>query len=445
MADVAPGPGTLAGRDRELATLRGWLAEALGGGGRLAVLTGPPGIGKTRLAEELAAAARSPMACGRCGTGAGQDEAAPPLWPWRRVLNTLSGADTWARITGGEADGRREFRRSGGGPVPGGRGRSGRADGRRRSRPACSSCWRICTRRSDLAVPVARAGGQTSRESRLLVVATCRDVADGPVAGFAGRSGPAAWPEPAAARPAPRGRRRDRHPAAAAGVNVDTDLAEAPSRPGRRATRFTSARWPGSWQSVGPPQLDADSGGAHRGQQRRGEPSGYLIAPPRPGPQDPSAAVAAASVLGGDFNSSPPDLVKYLGGTAGRPRLARCRRQQPAGWLRRCPGRPGWWRFTHALLRDGVYASLTEAQRTRLAPAGRRSAGTTGTETCRPRRGDRRASAPRGCAPALRTCASAAHWAQAAAAAATLRARLRGRRPVSGHGGDRGSSAPGKR
>ena len=58
MVDAAPGPGSLAGRDQELAALRGWRAEALAGGGRLVVLTGPPGIGKTRLAEELAGIAR---------------------------------------------------------------------------------------------------------------------------------------------------------------------------------------------------------------------------------------------------------------------------------------------------------------------------------------------------------------------------------------------------
>ena len=58
MAEAVPGPGSLAGRDQELAALRGWRAEALAGDGRLVVLTGPPGIGKTRLAEELAGGAR---------------------------------------------------------------------------------------------------------------------------------------------------------------------------------------------------------------------------------------------------------------------------------------------------------------------------------------------------------------------------------------------------
>ena len=54
MADAALSPGVVAGRDRELTALREWRAEALAGRGRLVVLTGPPGIGKTRLAEELA-------------------------------------------------------------------------------------------------------------------------------------------------------------------------------------------------------------------------------------------------------------------------------------------------------------------------------------------------------------------------------------------------------
>ena len=58
MADAPPGPGRLAGRDQELAALRRWLAQARAGRGRLVVLAGPPGIGKTRLAEELAEGAR---------------------------------------------------------------------------------------------------------------------------------------------------------------------------------------------------------------------------------------------------------------------------------------------------------------------------------------------------------------------------------------------------
>lgn len=53
------------------------------------VLTGEPGIGKTRLSQELAGialAAGLRVAWGRCAEGAG----APPLWPWREVLRSLA-------------------------------------------------------------------------------------------------------------------------------------------------------------------------------------------------------------------------------------------------------------------------------------------------------------------------------------------------------------------
>src|SRR5271169_1893411 len=99
MADVAPDLGILAGRDRELAMLRRWLAEALGGHGRLVVLTGPPGIGKTRLAEELADAARghgTRVLWGR----AVQERGAPPLWPWRRILDAVGQVGAGAQLTG---------------------------------------------------------------------------------------------------------------------------------------------------------------------------------------------------------------------------------------------------------------------------------------------------------------------------------------------------------
>jgi predicted ATPase len=99
MADAAVGPGLLAGRDRELAVLRQWRAEALAGRGRLVVLTGPPGIGKTRLAEELADGARRAgqrVLWGR----AVEEQGAPPLWPWRRILVAVGGADEGGRVAG---------------------------------------------------------------------------------------------------------------------------------------------------------------------------------------------------------------------------------------------------------------------------------------------------------------------------------------------------------
>jgi predicted ATPase len=61
------------GRERELAELRAGFEEALAGRGRLYLITGEPGIGKTRLAEELSSSAQEQGASvlwGRCcGSG----------------------------------------------------------------------------------------------------------------------------------------------------------------------------------------------------------------------------------------------------------------------------------------------------------------------------------------------------------------------------------------
>jgi DNA-binding SARP family transcriptional activator len=85
-AAVAPWP--LCGRDTELGALLALLDQAIRGRASCAVLTGEPGIGKSRLAAELAARARArgvQVLRGRCS----QDDGAPPLWPWRAILDRL--------------------------------------------------------------------------------------------------------------------------------------------------------------------------------------------------------------------------------------------------------------------------------------------------------------------------------------------------------------------
>src|SRR5258708_34288305 len=77
--------GTFVGRERELGELRASLASVAGGRGQLFCLTGEPGIGKTRLAEEIstdAERAGAKVAWGRCWEGGG----APAFWPWTRAL-----------------------------------------------------------------------------------------------------------------------------------------------------------------------------------------------------------------------------------------------------------------------------------------------------------------------------------------------------------------------
>jgi DNA-binding SARP family transcriptional activator len=73
------------GRERELSELIGGLDAAFAGGGRLFLVSGEPGIGKSRLADELSAHARTRGAgvlVGRCWEAGG----APAYWPWTQAL-----------------------------------------------------------------------------------------------------------------------------------------------------------------------------------------------------------------------------------------------------------------------------------------------------------------------------------------------------------------------
>jgi eukaryotic-like serine/threonine-protein kinase len=73
------------GRVGELAELAADLDAVVAGRGGVVLLAGEPGIGKTRLAEELAAraAARGALVLwGRCWEG----EGAPAFWPWVQVV-----------------------------------------------------------------------------------------------------------------------------------------------------------------------------------------------------------------------------------------------------------------------------------------------------------------------------------------------------------------------
>lgn len=85
--------GGFVGRERELDELRHALDETRERRGRLFLISGEPGIGKTRLAEKIAreAAARGTRAVwGRCWEGGG----APAYWPWIQVIRgCVSSAD----------------------------------------------------------------------------------------------------------------------------------------------------------------------------------------------------------------------------------------------------------------------------------------------------------------------------------------------------------------
>lgn len=90
-AAVRPGrraAGILVGRDRELEELSAALDDAVAGRGRLFLVSGDGGVGKTRLVDELASRAKGMGAAvlwGRCSKRPG----APPYWPWTQALEPL--------------------------------------------------------------------------------------------------------------------------------------------------------------------------------------------------------------------------------------------------------------------------------------------------------------------------------------------------------------------
>jgi tetratricopeptide (TPR) repeat protein len=80
------------GREREMAVLRAGLDDATSGRGRLFLISGEPGIGKSRLAEEISREAvqrKLRVVWGRCWEGGG----APAYWP---IIQILRGFAEWS-------------------------------------------------------------------------------------------------------------------------------------------------------------------------------------------------------------------------------------------------------------------------------------------------------------------------------------------------------------
>jgi DNA-binding CsgD family transcriptional regulator/tetratricopeptide (TPR) repeat protein len=85
--------GFIAGRARELEVFRGAFSRMLSGRRQLVLISGEPGIGKTRCAEALAELAEDQGALvlwGRCHEEAG----APPYWPWVQILRAYIAASS---------------------------------------------------------------------------------------------------------------------------------------------------------------------------------------------------------------------------------------------------------------------------------------------------------------------------------------------------------------
>jgi DNA-binding SARP family transcriptional activator len=85
--NVSPGERSFVGREGELATFVEGLERALAGEASLFLVAGEPGIGKSRLVDEIASRARkrgAKVVWGRCWEAGG----APAYWPWVQALRT---------------------------------------------------------------------------------------------------------------------------------------------------------------------------------------------------------------------------------------------------------------------------------------------------------------------------------------------------------------------
>lgn len=101
---ASPGLGDFVDREHEMEQLSALCAAALHGERQIVLLDGPPGIGKTRTAAEIARAARSlGFECheGRTHEGDG----APPFWPWTQILRSwiaAHGAPSFDALAGAD-------------------------------------------------------------------------------------------------------------------------------------------------------------------------------------------------------------------------------------------------------------------------------------------------------------------------------------------------------
>ncbi len=408
MADTAPGQASLAVREQELAQLRGYLAEALAGHGRLVVLTGPPGIGKTRLAEELADVARrhgQRVLWGR----AVADRGAPPLWPWRRILNAVGMADAEVRLGGAgdiDANGARS---------------DDLAAARFRAAAAAADAVTAAAHSADLLVVVEdlqwadHASLFLLRElaaelpgSRLLVLATCRDTAGDRWRASLGDL--ARLPGLQVLRLAPLSEAAVTQILHAAGVAPSPDLARTvhARSEGNALYVATLARL-----LAGQPGSAPDADAVARIAGGSAEVSHLVCSLLRDSGDGARALLAAASVLGAEFD---PGLAGAIAG-ARRDVTGELRAAEASGLVTQLPGRPGSWRFSHALVRDGIYASLSQEQRTELHE--RAAAALEPLARQAPERGGEVAAHLLRAAPDPAALRRAADWAGAAAAAAT--------------------------
>ena len=103
----AAGSAPFVGREAEMETLLAALADAVSGRGRILLIGGEPGVGKTRLVDEFSGRVNTEgllVLWGRCWEAGG----APAYWPWiqsiRGLVHDLDPQALRTSVAGGGSD-----------------------------------------------------------------------------------------------------------------------------------------------------------------------------------------------------------------------------------------------------------------------------------------------------------------------------------------------------
>ena len=185
---VAPFLAPFVGHAHALERLRHALESALAGRGRVVLLVGEPGIGKTRTAAELAAEAHRRAALVLVGR-AYEGEGAPAFWPWVQILRACLPADAPPRGPGVKELGELIRALDGGADASGGANAAEAEQARFRLFDSVAAALKRLARRQPLVLVLddlhwadeasLRLLGFVTRDladARVLVVATYRDV-----------------------------------------------------------------------------------------------------------------------------------------------------------------------------------------------------------------------------------------------------------------------------
>jgi len=363
---MGQGRGTFVGRQRDLDELGESLAGAVAGRGSLVLVAGEPGIGKTRLADELARGAARSLGAGVLWGSCWEGDGAPAFWPWIQALRDHAGRRDPATLRAELGDGAADVARL----VPGLAGRLGELppspalepdQARFRLFDAVAGLLKRAGEAEPLllvlddlhwadrsSLALLRFVARELRDARLLVLGTYRDVE-------LGRS--------PAAEPLAKLAGRARH-LTLGGLGED-DVAEL--------LALTTGRPPGAELALavhrrtgGNPLFVREVARLLAAEDRPAIPEGVREVLRRRLDRLPAGCadhLAVAAVLGQEFRL---DLLGAVSGRSTEAQLALLDQAVEARLVERAPGTVAGYRFTHALLREVLYERLPAASRIAL-------------------------------------------------------------------------------